>query len=126
MNGETATATAPGVQLSSVKGQSLLHSHESMTGRGRGSRPGSGSTTGIDDLELEAIPVKNHPHLGAGRPRMLYRVGQRLLYHPVRNQVQAGGQRPGFALHPHLNGQSGSTRTLGQPFELRESWRGRT
>jgi hypothetical protein len=81
--------------------------------------------TGIGDFQLKAVSVKNHPHLGAGRPRMLYRVGQRLLHHPVRNQVQASGQWPGFALHSHVNGQSGGTRPLGKPLELREPRRGR-
>ena len=57
---------------------------------------------------------------------MLYRVSQRLLHHPVRNQVQGRGQWPGFALHAHVNGQSGGTRTLSKPFELRESRRCRT
>jgi hypothetical protein len=26
--------------------------------------------TGIGDFQLKAVSVKNHPHLGAGRPRM--------------------------------------------------------
>jgi hypothetical protein len=112
MNGETAVAAAPGVQLPAVKGQSLLHSHEPMTGRRQGRRPRNGSMTGIGDFQLEAISGKDDPHLGAGRPRVLYRVGQRLLHHPVRNQVQACGQRPGVAFHPHVNGQSRGTRPL--------------
>ncbi len=75
----------------------------------------------VANLQLKRVRRERNGHRRARRPSVLDRVGQRLLHHPEREQLDRRRQP---TLLPHdlqLDGKSGRLRPLGQAPELIEA-----
>ena len=82
----------PGAQLAAVQRGALAHADQPEPAVA--ARPAVARAAAVvDDLDLELVGPVAQVHVGARRPRVLERVGQRLLHDPVGRDVDRLRQR---------------------------------
>ena len=82
--------TPPGVQLTAVQPDSLVHTDEPVPGFSVVVAVGRRAVPVVGDLQLEETGGDGHVHACARGASVLDRVRQRLLHDTVSDQIQAG------------------------------------
>ena len=117
---EAASRQRRGPELPAVHADPLPHSDDAVAGAGLAAAAGSRPLAAVGHLERQRVLLVGDGHPAAVRCRVLDHVGDRLLDHPVRGQVQPGGKPGPLAADVEVHPDAGLGGPLDQAVQVRQ------